>query len=108
MQHFDSIDRRIAEIAGRDPLPERLLQSGQPLVLRGLVDHWPMTQAGRASAGAAVDYLQHFVREDAPPAVVTVGPPEIGGRFFYNSDISDFNFRREQVPLGVVLKTLLK
>lgn len=53
-------------------------------------------------------YLQKFEREEAPPAVVTVGPPEIGGRFAYNHDLTDFNFRREHVPLGVVLKTLLK
>jgi hypothetical protein len=104
------IDRRIAEIAGIDPhsVPEELLKSGQPVVLRGLVDHWPMARAGRASASEAVAYLQRFEREGAPPAVVTVGPPEIGGRFFYNSDFTDFNFRRENVPLGVVLKTLLK
>jgi hypothetical protein len=110
MPHFDSIDRRIAEIAGCDPqsLPVELLQSGQPVVLRGLVDHWPMTRAGRTSAHGAVAYLQQFLRADAHPAVVTVGPPEIGGRFFYNADMSGFNFRREHIPLGVVLNTLLQ
>jgi len=110
MPHFDSIDRRIADIAGCDPrsVPEELLRSGQPVVLRGLVAHWPMTRAGRSSAGEAVAYLQRFVGANAPPAVVTVGPPEIGGRFFYNADLTDFNFRREHVPLDVVLNTLLK
>ena len=109
MQHFDSVDRRIAEIAGCDPesLPMDLLQSGQPVVLRGLVDRWPMAQAGRASAGDAVNYLQRFVSDQAPAAVATVGAPEIGGRIFYNADLSDFNFRREHVPMDVVLKTLL-
>jgi len=104
------VDNHIPEISGIDPqaLPEELLRSGQPVVLRGLVEHWPMVRAARASTGEAVAYLQRFEREGALPAVVTVGPPEIGGRFFYNHDLSDFNFRREHVPLGVVLKTLLK
>jgi hypothetical protein len=42
------------------------------------------------------------------PVVATVGPPEIGGRFFYNADMSGFNFRQQQVPLRVALDTLLK
>ena len=37
-----------------------------------------------------------------------VGPPEIAGRFFYNADMSGFNFRPERVPLAVVLETLLR
>jgi hypothetical protein len=104
------VERHIAEISGIDPhsLPTELLRSAQPVVLRGLVGHWPVVRAGRASASEAVSYLQRFEREGAPPAVVSVGPPDIGGRFFYNHDLSDFNFRRDHVPLGVVLKTLLK
>src|SRR5688572_6816325 len=100
----------IGELADVDPraIPQELLQSGKPVVLRGLVSHWPMVQAGRGSAEDAVAYLRGFERADAPPVVATVGPPEIGGRFFYNDDMSGFNFRQEQVPLGVALKTLLK
>ncbi|UNK48736.1 cupin-like domain-containing protein [Lysobacter sp. S4-A87] len=100
----------IPERAGVDPhaIPQELLQSGEPIVLRGLVAQWPMVQAGRESAEAAVSYLAGFERPQAPPVVATVGPPEIGGRFFYNDDMSGFNFRQEKVPLGVALKTLLK
>ncbi|WP_425603148.1 cupin-like domain-containing protein [Lysobacter soli] len=100
----------IAERAdvGVRAIPDALLASGEPVVLRGLVADWPMVRAARDSAEAAVAYLRTFERRDAPPVVATVGPPDIGGRFFYNDDLSGFNFRQENVPLGVVLNTLLK
>ena len=107
--HPDPIGARIREISPGDPhsIPDQLLTLAQPVVLRGLVAHWPMAQAGRASSDEAVVYLRRFAREGTPPAVVTVGPPAAGGRFAYNDDLSDFNFRREHVPLDVVLNTLL-
>lgn len=40
--------------------------------------------------------------------VATIAPPEAQGRFFYDDGMRGFNFRQEQVPLGVVLDTLLK
>ncbi|MEL1263001.1 cupin-like domain-containing protein [Pseudoxanthomonas putridarboris] len=102
--------RQIGERADVDPraLPEDVLLSTEPVVLRGVVARWPMAQAGRASAQAAVAYLRRFERQGAPPVAAMVGPPEIGGRFFYNADLSGFNFRQEKVPLGVALNTLLK
>jgi hypothetical protein len=101
--------RPIAEISGVDPgaLPDDVLRSTQPVVLRGLVGDWPATRAGHASANDAVAYLRRFDAA-AAPVVATVGPPEINGRFFYNDDLSAFNFRQEQVPLGVALATLVK
>lgn len=91
----------------RHALPDDILRPNRPLVLRGLLADWPAVQAARASAPAAAAHLKSFARLDAP-VVATVGPPEIDGRFFYNADLSGFNFRQEQVPLGVVLDTLLK
>jgi len=104
------VGKKIRELSGLDPqaLPDEVLGSSEPVVLRGIAARWPMAQAGRASAQAAAAYLGGFERQGAPPVVALVGPPEIGGRFFYNDDLSDFNFRRENVPLGVALNTLLK
>lgn len=100
----------IEEIAGIDPqaLPDRLLASPRPLVVRGLVEHWPMVQASRRSPEDAIGYLKGFERPCAPPVVATVGPPGIQGRFFYDADLQAFNFRQEKVPLGVALDTLRK
>jgi hypothetical protein len=99
----------IAERDGTDPqaLAETLQRAMQPVVLRGLIARWPLVQAGRTSAQSAAAYLKRFDRASGP-VVATVGPPEIRGRFFYNADLTGFNFRQEQVALAVVLATLVK
>jgi hypothetical protein len=103
------VDRSIAVVDGLDAgaLPEDVLLSPQPLVLRGIVRDWPAAQAARGSPADAVAYLRRFDAARAP-VVATVGPPEISGRFFYDDTLDAFNFRQEQVPLAVALKTLLK
>lgn len=78
-----------------------------PKVIRGLVADWPLVQAARRSPAEAVAHLKHF-DHGTMPVTVTTAPPEAQGRIFYNPDMSGFNFRREQIPLRVVLDTLLK
>ncbi|HBS61457.1 MULTISPECIES: cupin-like domain-containing protein [Stenotrophomonas] len=90
-----------------DQLPARLAGWTTPKVLRGLVAHWPMVAAARQSATAAVAYLKRFDHGRLAVTATTAAPSE-GGRIFYNADMSGFNFRREQIPLRVVLDTLLK
>ena len=99
----------IREIAGvaPDALPDELLRSTEPLVLRGLVAQWPMVQAAGQSTSAAIGYLKRF-DHGGMPVVATVAPPEAAGRVFYDDDIQGFNFRREKIPLAVVLDTLRK
>lgn len=92
----------------REFLLEAVLTSTTPLVLRGLVAHWPMVAAARDSLPAAVAYLRRLDNPHAPPAIATVGPAQINGRVFYSEDLSGMNFRQEQIPLRVVLDTLLK
>lgn len=96
----------IREADAAAPLDE-VLSSTEPVVLRGLTADWPLVVAARKDDAAAVTCLKGFAN-DALPATVTVAPPEAGGRIFYNDDLSGFNFRRESIPLSVVLDTLLK
>ncbi len=99
---------REIRVDGRSDVLDAVLSSSAPRVLRGLVAHWPMVAAARESMQAAVAYLHRLDNPKAPPAIVTVGAPQIGGRVFYNESLSDMNFRQEQIPLRVVLDTLLK
>jgi len=94
---------KIREVSGVDAraLPAGLLESTEPLVLRGLVSHWPVVRAALESSQAASRYLLGFYRDATVGAMF--GPPEVEGRYFYNEDLSGFNFNTERVRLDAVL-----
>ena len=94
------------ELTGLDPqaLPPEILGATEPVLLRGLVSHWPVVRAGLVSAPAGAAYLRSFYRDATVGA--WFGPPEIEGRFFYNEDLSGFNFEPRHVKLRAVLDEL--
>ncbi len=98
----------IRELAGVDPraLPDEVLTSTQPLLLRGLAAHWPVVRTGRGSARAARDYLLGFYQQAT--VGVFLGQPDIEGRFFYNEDLTGLNFRPAMTKLDVVLDEILR
>lgn len=68
-----------------------IVPAAQPVIFRGLVSAWPAVQAGTDSDEALFAYLSSF---DQQQSITTlVGDPEAGGRFFYNDDLTGFNFR---------------
>ncbi len=88
-----------------EAIPADVLQSARPVLMRGLVRHWPVVQAGLRSDADFCDYLRGFGADTR--LGLWRGAPEIGGRFFYNADFSDFNFRREVQSFGALLDELL-
>ncbi|UGQ46519.1 cupin-like domain-containing protein [Massilia endophytica] len=86
-------------------LDDAQLTSTEPYVIRGLAAAWPLVQAARASAAEAAAYLQRF--GGGAPVTAWLGGPEIGGRFFYNEDMSGFNYEARRARLDQVLGELL-
>ena len=84
---------------------EQILPGAHPIVLRGLVTHWPAVTAGRTSPAALADYLRRFDRGAGVRAMFA--PPRMKGRFFYNDDASGFAFRSDTVKLSAALDLLL-
>jgi len=93
------------ELTGLDPqaLPDELLRSTQPAVIRGLVGQWPAVKANAGPGG-----LSAYLRRYTCGATVGAwfGPPEIEGRFGYNEDFTGFNFAREKVTFESILDAL--
>jgi len=77
-----------------------------PIVLRGQVADWPAVAAGKAGERALASYVAGFA--GGKPLEVLLGAPDIAGRFFYNADMSGFNFERQQVPLQALMGELLR
>ena len=96
--------RRVRQVTGVTPdrIPlEELMAAQEPAVFKGLACDWPLAARGREGAAAAIAYLKSF--DAGRPVVGYTGAPEIGGRFFYNEDLTGLNFHAARVPLGEFL-----
>ena len=105
----DLAERGMAEFApgaiDRRRFEDEVLPAGIPAVLRGLVADWPVARAAGVSPSALAAYLKPLAGKRS--AETLIGPPEMAGRFFYNADLSGFNFRRDSVPYAAVLDKLI-
>ncbi|MEP6391700.1 MAG: cupin-like domain-containing protein [Halioglobus sp.] len=77
---------------GAADVPRDVLGATEPLVLKGISDDWPAVQAGKSGKAEILRYIKQFCRNKE--IVVFQGEPKIEGRFFYNDEMTGFNFSR--------------
>jgi len=93
---------RVLEGGRPDALPlAELLETGQPVVLRGMLRDWGLVQAGLHGPREAMDYLRGYY--NGRPVQYSYGSPEIAGRPFYNDDFTELNCEVRSGGLGEVL-----
>lgn len=109
----------MSELAPAAPLPEidapvdgtrfaGLRAHGRPVVMRGLAADWPAVAAAREGDGAE-SIVRYLTREPAPrPVRAIAAPPSEQGRFFYNPDLTGFNFQSGSGRLDLFLADLLR
>lgn len=88
----------------RAAFESEILPAARPVVFRGLVRDWPVTRAARTSIEALFGYLRRFDRGNSVPTMFA--PPSVGGRLFYNEDVSGFNFQSGVARLEAVYSFL--
>jgi hypothetical protein len=98
----------IREVSGIVPgaLSEALLDSPEPVVVRGLVAQWPAVAAARRSPAEGSSYLLR--RYAGMQVTLASAASQERGRFFYNEDLSGFNFRRGKTTLDAVFADLAR
>ena len=102
---LDGVAMRTVEGLQPDALPlEALVAAGEPVVLRGIAQDWPLVQAGLRSTREAVAYLRGF--DAGLPVQYSFGGPEIEGRPFYNDDFTRLNFEVRRGLLSQVLEEI--
>lgn len=85
-------------------IPARVFESATPVLLKGLVSDWPAVARCGASIESAYRYINGFWTGE--PVTVYISEEDIDGRFFYNEDCTDFNFRSGKAPLNQVFQKL--
>jgi hypothetical protein len=100
--------KQVEVITGCDPsaLPQDVLTSDKPLILRGLVSNWPIVRAATQGPQAVLSRILEYYRDR--PVSLFQGAPEIKGRFFYNEDLTGFNFLQMDANLGDVFDKLIE
>lgn len=92
--------------SGLKGLPDDVVRSGRPIVLRGAFSDWPFVQAALRSDESAVQYLNRFY--NGRPVGTIVAPASERGRFFYRPESKRMNFERSTESLSGVLQGLLR
>jgi hypothetical protein len=76
----------------------------QPLVVRGIVQHWPAVAHALRSPDAVCDYLKAFDTGVDVNAIMT--PPGTGGHVGYSDGLQGMRFVRNRLPLSDVINQL--
>lgn len=99
-----------------ESLTSELLTSDTPVILRGLINDWPLVkkikeaqksnqESEEVGQQVASQYLKTFSNQNKIRAFVADAKEK--GRFFYNQDLSGFNFKPETTDLDSLLDNLL-
>ena len=84
-------------------IPAEIRSGSEPVVLKGLVSNWPVVNI--TSDAALVEYLSSFYKGRPVSAFVSEAANQ--GRFFYNEDMTGFNFYQADSDLSAVMKELM-
>ena len=78
-----------------------IVAAEKPVVVRGVIDHWPALTEGRASPQRMNAYLKAMDRGAMAP--VMEAPAGSGGRYVYGADMREFTFSKRQRGLSETL-----
>jgi hypothetical protein len=89
------------ELVDSEGFLRRVAEPCHPAVIRGLVSAWPVVRSAASSPAHFREYVSQF--DSGRVAEVFVGEAPIAGKFYYNEDLTGFNFDRQRMSFGDAL-----
>lgn len=90
---------------GKEAIPfDDLFKANKPVVLRGLVADWELVKASKQSANDVMMALEG--QYNGHQTGVYVAPAGSNARFFYNHDLSGFNYQSKSASLTEVFNDI--
>jgi hypothetical protein len=80
--------------------------ASRPVVIKGLIDHWPALTAGKTSPLALNGYLLSM--DIGVPCTVMEAPASSRGRFGYAADLGEFTFSKSQRGVAETLSRMVQ
>lgn len=87
-----------------DDLPSFLAKQTTPIVIKDVCMHWPIVEQAKQSDQQALNYLKSLA--SSSPVRAFSAPAKEQGRYFYNADMSGFNFSQYASNLSALLTML--
>ena len=101
MQSIKEVDQQEFQSA-----TSSFVDRAQPIVIRGLVDHWPAVKTAQRSSS---EFLTQLSADASPdPVTAFILEEEHRGRVFYNAGYTDFNFSRVRTSLAGAIEELTR
>jgi len=98
------IELSASDFATPEQFHRAVVEPCRPVVLRGLVAHWPVLQAARTAEGLR-SYLAGF--DAGQEADAFFGAPRIHGRYYYGEGLEGFNFERRRMRVADIVNVIL-
>jgi hypothetical protein len=85
---------------------EEIRPAARPVIMKGLVNDWPIVRAARESTRALADCLR--AHDGGTPVTVIARPAGSDGHLFYREDMTGFNFSRAPGNISATIERLIE
>lgn len=93
------------ELTTAEVFVREIAEPCRPVVIRGLVKSWPVVAAAERSAAHFRDYVARF--DAGAVAEAFIGEPHIAGKYYYDDDLTGFNFTRARMRFAAALDRII-